>query len=50
MVENKKYSDKTTFKKAGPENIQTFWNHKKHWLKSISVKVTRRIDDNIVDV
>ena len=25
--------------------IQTFWNHKEHWLRSISAKVTKKIDD-----
>ena len=45
MAGSQKYSDEMTFKKVGPENIQTFWNHKKYWTRSVSTKVTRRMGD-----
>ena len=45
MVRIQKYLIKITFEEAGLEKIWIFWNHKGHYTRSISAKITRRIDN-----
>ena len=46
MVEGQEYPVELTIKEAGLEKIQTFYNFKEHWSRSVSDRVTRRIGDS----
>ena len=45
VVRSQKHLIETTFKEVGSKKIRTFWNHKGHWIESISAKVIRRMSD-----